>query len=238
MIDYSYTDASWHPILKKALESFDNDYLEFLNSGDYLPSKSNIFRAFESLKPQDVKYILFGQDPYPRRESAIGYAFIDGRVKEIFTEKGLSKEVNRATSLRNFIKMLLVARGDLRCEDTSQEAISKIDKSNLINSIYELRDNFIRSKVLLLNSSLVFEDKASSNRHLRVWQSFIGVILEELKEYSPTLILFGSHSKKLEKLYDENSFKAIKIEHPYNNSFICNKEAIELFGEMRLLNRN
>lgn len=222
------------------LASLDNSYLEFLkNDNNYIPTKSNIFNAFKTLAKDDVKYVLFGQDPYPRKESASGYAFIDSAVKEIFSSGGtLSKEVNRATSLRNFIKMALVAKGDLNLEDTSPKAIERIDKTNLINSIEELRNNFEKNGVLLLNTALVFTDKKSSKYHAKAWQPFIVDLLSSLDNNKVKLILFGNFAKELYKeIPSISTFEAIELEHPYNLSFISNPKAIELFEPMDLMRK-
>jgi uracil-DNA glycosylase len=240
LLDLNNISKEWYPLLTPALKSLDNQYLDWLlKSKDYIPSKDRIFSAFSSMKPSDVKYILFGQDPYPRIESATGYAFIDGRVKNIFSQKGLSKEVNRATSLRNFIKMALVADGCLSLEDTSQSAIANIDKKHLIDSIDELRVNFEKSGVLLLNTALVFTSKADSKRHIREWRAFIELFLEKFLEYgySAELILFGSYAKDLLKIPVVEKFSYIEIEHPYNHTFISNQKALELFGGMNLLKK-
>ncbi len=227
---------SWQETIKKALESMDSSYLEFLEQNQsYFPDKSNLFNAFKTLSKDKVKYILFGQDPYPRRESATGYAFIDGKVREIFSQNGLSKEVNRATSLRNFIKMALLAEGLLECKDTSQETIKSLPKENLINSIDELRLNFEKNGVLLLNTALIFTSKSESKNHIKSWRGFIKTLLEELKGQNITLILFGNFAKDLKKRFNLSGFETIELEHPYNNSFICNKRAIELFKGMKLL---
>ena len=39
------------------------------------PSQSDIFNAFDGLKPQDVKVLIIGQDPYPDEAKAHGLAF-------------------------------------------------------------------------------------------------------------------------------------------------------------------
>lgn len=229
--------ASWETLLIKAYASLDEDYQRFLEEDkDYFPSKTNYFNAFKTLHKDKVKYILFGQDPYPRKESAGGYAFIDTNVKKLFSDSGLSKEVNRATSLRNFIKMALLARGDLK-EDTSQESIAKVDKTDLIDSIGELRENFEKNGVLLLNTALIFTDKRSSARHIKAWQPFIQSLLTSLEEDTPKLILFGTHAKGLKKNFSLEKFETIEIEHPYNTTFIHNEKALELFGNMNLLEK-
>jgi len=228
----------WQEILQCAYESLEPEYRTFLETdSSYFPSSSQYLNAFKTLPKHKVKYILFGQDPYPRKDSAGGYAFIDEKVQTLFSQTGLSKEVNRATSLRNFVKMALVARGDLKKEDTSQEAISQIDKISLINSIEELRINFEKNGVLLLNTALIFTDKKSSTKHVKAWRPFIETLLKELEEDAPKLILFGIHAKELKKKLSLEKFETIELEHPYNHTFIYNEEALKLFGNMHLLEK-
>ena len=221
---------SWHNILIDAYYQLDTNYQAFLKGGNYLPTNNRLFNAF-AMPKDEVKYILFGQDPYPREESAIGVAFIDGAVKEIFSQNGLSKEVNRATSLRNFIKMALLAQGLIK--DTTQKEIAKVDKSNLINSIFELKENFEKNGVMLLNAALVFEDKSKTKYHAKMWQPFIEYILKNISE-DIELILFGNFAKDIIKRFNPKQ-KAIFLEHPYNTSFITNSNAHKLFAPMKLL---
>lgn len=229
---------SWQALLDKAYNKMDLEYRTFLTQNkDYFPDQENYFNAFKTLPKDQVKYILFGQDPYPRVESAGGYAFIDTHVKTLFSTRGLSKEVNRATSLRNFIKMALVASEELDKEDTSQEALSRIEKSQKIDTIDALRVNFEKNGVLLLNTALIFTDKKSSSKHIKAWRPFITTILEGLEQQEPKLILFGTHAKALKKKLSLENFETIELEHPYNHSFISNPEAHELFGPMKLLEK-
>jgi len=229
---------SWEHILQEAYTHIEADYRQFLEADSgYIPNKANYFNAFKTLPKEHVRYILFGQDPYPRAESASGYAFIDAKVKELFSEKGLSKEVNRATSLRNFVKMALVARGDLSLDDLSQSSIASLNKTDLISSIDELRVNFEKNGVLLLNTALVFTDKKSSFRHVKAWRPFVQSLLRSLKTEQPKLILFGTHAKALKKDLKLDSFETIELEHPYNHTFIGNPKALDLFGPMKLLDK-
>jgi len=228
--------GSWDTILSEAYASLEADYQKFLEEDeDYFPSKENYFNAFNTLPKEKVKYILFGQDPYPRKESAGGYAFIDTKVEKLFSTSGLSKEVNRATSLRNFVKMALVASGKLTTDDTTQEAISQLDKTEMIDSIEDLRMNFEKNGVLLLNTALIFTDKKSSTKHIKAWRPFVQTLLNALEESAPKLILFGTHAKALKKQFTLGKFETIELEHPYNHTFISNPRAIKLFGPMKLL---
>ena len=228
--------SSWKESIHAAYTSLSEGYRAYLEQDqDYFPSQNQYLNAFTTLPKEKVRYILFGQDPYPREESAIGYAFIDGKVTNLFSDSGLSKEVNRATSLRNFIKMVLVARGDLTLGDTSQEAIAQVDKTVLIKTVQELKDNFENNGVLLLNTSLIFSSKTESRAHIKAWRPFVERLLAEIREVNPTLILFGTHAKALKKLKGIEDFHTIELEHPYNHTFISNPEALKLFAPMNLL---
>ncbi len=234
------TNNSWELIVKKALSQLDDDYLSFLKEDKgYFPSQDNFLNAFKTLPLERTKYILFGQDPYPREQSAIGYAFIDGDVKSLWDENnGLSKEVNKATSLRNFMKMLLVSNGSLAQENTTKEAIVKLDKSAYINSILKLRDNFEKNGILLLNTALIFTNKEDSKRHVKQWQPFIKKLLEQIKDEEITLILFGTMAKEIQKIPASENFKHFICEHPYNTTFISNKNVQKFFSLMKLLEKS
>jgi len=229
-------DKSWQETIAYAMKALPADYVDFLDKdSNYIPNKANFLNAFKTLPKNRVKYILFGQDPYPRAQSATGYAFIDGAVEHIFSHNGLSKSVNRATSLRNFIKMALVADGRLDCSNTSQSAIAALCKSDLIDSIDELRSNFERSGVLLLNTALIFTSKEQSKSNIKMWQGFIQRLLESMIDIDPNLILFGTYAKELKKIAVVSKMDTIDLEHPYNHTFICNQKAQDLFKDMQLL---
>lgn len=230
--------GDWSNILTSCFDKMTPKYKEFLESNqNYFPDLSNFLNAFKTLSKMKTKYILFGQDPYPREKSAIGYAFIDGAVHSLWEAKGgLSKEVNRATSLRNFLKMLLICEDVLSLDDTSKEALKNVDTSLYIHSIYELRENFEKNGVLLLNMALVFTDKESSKYHIREFKSFVQEFLHQLQGSNIELILFGSLAQDIRKYATDLPMHL--FEHPYNLSFITNQEVQEFFKPMSLLRKD
>jgi len=229
-------DPSWKDIIEYAYDGLSPKYREFLEKDDgYFPTFSNFLNAFHTLELKNTKYILFGQDPYPRFESACGYAFIDANVKTLFSKKGFSKEVNRATSLRNFLKMLLLSDGYLSNDDLSQEAISRLDKSDFIDSIDELRVNFEKNGVLLLNTALVFTRKEDTKLHVKEFRVFMHRFLSRLSQHNIELILFGSMAKDIKKsLPAALEFKTIETLHPYNVGFITDLEVQKFFKPFSL----
>jgi uracil-DNA glycosylase len=148
-------------------------------------------------------------------------------VHHLWSEKGLSREVNRATSLRNFIKMLLcIENKPLRG-----------DKSGFVETLPEVFQHFLHHGFLLLNATLVYR-KEKVREDARQWQVFIRVLLNEIYPLYPEteLILFGNFAQKLETLI-EFPYKKIIAEHPYNLSFIENPHVLKYFKQFRLLSR-
>ncbi|CAM3041284.1 uracil-DNA glycosylase family protein [Legionella worsleiensis] len=222
----------WLTILNTAIKVMDKNYLdELLNDTSWLPGIMNLFSAF-SLPLSKTDYILFGESPYPRIESANGYAFWDNSVHELWSNNGLAKSVNKATSLRNMLKMLLIARGVLQ-DDTSQQAIAQVEKEHLIRTANDLFRGMMNKGILLLNACPVYlEGKVPY--HARYWFPFMKCLLEQIKLLKPSvkLILLG----KIANMIPQDILSVgLKAEHPYNISFITNQHVIDFFKPLDLL---
>jgi len=241
----SLADASWRPHLEAGLRAMAKatpDYLPALAEDRYLPTGGRLFAAF-ALPLEQVRYVLVGEGPYPREESATGVCFMDGAVGPLWSASGLSKPVNRATSLRNFMKMLLVADGQLSIDDTGGAALAPIAKTSeaegMIQTLPELQDNLTGEGFLLLNASLVFRKHVAPALDARAWLPFQRAVFAALAHGSakPTLVLWGKIAEQLDKMPEAQQFPSIRAEHPYNLSFIGHQGMQRFFGPMRLLRR-
>lgn len=222
----------WHTCVAQALTVMDSDYLHRLEQSEqWLPGWACIFAAF-SQPLSAVRYVLLGESPYPRPQSANGYAFWDAAVGDLWTETGLSKAVNRATSLRNLLKMLLYARGDLQT-DFSQAAIAGLDKTRYIKNLSQLFQGLLRHGFLLLNASLVYEFKRVPY-HAKHWRPFMASVLQYLHRHDPTiqLVLLGNIAQQIA---ERSLFTCFLAEHPYSISFIQNPNVIAFFKPFNLL---
>ncbi|MBX3709222.1 MAG: uracil-DNA glycosylase [Gammaproteobacteria bacterium] len=229
-------DSSWTKYLQKSLAKMDPSYLKQLAaSSHWLPGPDKIFNAF-SLPLNKVNYVLFGESPYPRRESANGYAFWDASVKELWSPTGLSKKVNRATSLRNILKMLLVAEGLINENLTGQETIAKINKHSLVQTNDELFTNFIQHGFLLLNATPVLQSD-KPQRDANAWYPFIKELLDSLLQKRPQIkfILLGRIAHTIDHLINNYKLDKLYAEHPYNLSFISNQKVLAFFRPLHLL---
>lgn len=230
---------SWMECIERGLDQINVSYLRALNnSQEWLPGPDKIFNAF-SLPINKVNYVLFGESPYPRSQSANGYAFWDSSVKELWSETGLSKKVNRATSLRNIIKMLLIAEGALDVQDVSQTAISKIDKQRFVQTSDELFSNFLKHGFLLMNTTPVLHQRPPQ-KDARQWRPFVKELLQCLAEKRPQtqFIFLGRVANSVDPLISNLPLKKLYAEHPYNLSFSSNKNVLSFFRPIHLLLNN
>ena len=243
----------WQPTLRAGLEAVmqaDPLYLFALAQDNFLPDGGRLFAAI-SQPLRSVRYVLFGEGPYPRAESATGFCFMDGAVGELWAEAGLSKKVNRATSLRNFMKMLLVADGLVSVSNTSGNALAQIavearaGSSQMIRALSDLQDKLHQHGFLLLNATPVYRSHVPPRKESRPWLPFVQIVLEALvdrgnenRQDLPKLILWGKIAETLAAMPIAEQFPKVVSEHPYNLSFIGNSDMQALFGPMRLLYRN
>ncbi|MDP3844053.1 MAG: uracil-DNA glycosylase [Oxalobacteraceae bacterium] len=249
--------ASWQPILREGLQAVaraDAGYLPALANSAYLPTDGRLFAAFT--QPLDaVRYVLVGEGPYPRAASATGVCFMDGAVAGLWSDQpdgGLSKPVNKATSLRNFIKMLLVADGQLQPGHTSGAAMVSVAVraraigSPLVQTLADLQRNLLARGFLLLNAALVYRPEVAAARDARAWLPFLEVVLNALAARidsdgvpmpAPTLVLWGKVAERLQPLRVIDAFPQALSEHPYNLSFIAHAQMQALFGPLHLLRK-
>ena len=241
-----YAHPSWHAVLRDALTAVDRatpGYLQALAANDYSPTQGRLLAAFAQPLPA-VRYVLIGEGPYPRAASATGVCFMDGAVDALWSDNGLSKAVNRATSLRNFIKLLLVAEGALTAHDTGADAMAPIGRraqlpgSGQIHTLPQLQANLTRQGFLLLNASLVFRPQVAPAQDAAAWLPLMTTVLSALAEQGaspPTLVLWGKIAGRVLALPGIDRFPQVQAEHPYNLTFIRNVTMQDFFRPMRLL---
>ena len=228
----------WRPILEPALATLERSYIEgLLDDPRWLPGPERLLAAFRR-DLAGVRYLLIGESPYPRPESANGIAFYDAAVDELWSQQGLSKAVNRATSLRNLVKTALLAEQRVSKDadgKITQQAIAKLGKQGMVHSLPELFANLERAGFLLLNATPVLHPLRKPEREAGYWRAFLDCLLHGLSARPITLVLWGQIAKLVETLPASRSFDKLICEHPYNISFIDNPDMRQLFAELRLL---
>src|SRR5471032_253901 len=112
---------------------------------------------------------------------------MDGAVGSLWSNEeggGLSKPVNRATSLRNFMKMLLVADGQLALDNTAGAAMADMSararSGAAIQTLQQLQQKLTTQGFLLLNASLVFRAHVAPVKDARAWLPFFETVMAGL----------------------------------------------------------
>ena len=230
----------WRPILEPALAAVERRYLESLiDDPRWLPGTDCLLAAFRR-DLAGVRYLLIGESPYPRPESANGIAFYDAAVGDLWSDQGLSKAVNRATSLRNLLKAMLVAEGRIEKDadgKITQPAIAALDKHDMIRSLPELFANLERAGFLMFNATPVLHAMRKPDKEAVYWRPFVEALLLGLATRPLSLVLWGQIAGIVDRMPASRSFDKLVCEHPYNISFIANPQMQSLFAELRLLTR-
>lgn len=244
LLSASSVHPQWQQTLCQALQAVDKGYLEsLLTDGDWLPGMDRLFAAFQR-DLENCQYILFGESPYPRKASANGIAFYDAAVAELWSNNGLSKAVNRATSLRNIVKTALLAEGLVTGKDNgriSQQDISRVDKRALVTDIQQLFDNLQQRGFLMFNATPVLHRQRRPTIEARFWAGFVSELLHQIEEQRsklPTLVLWGKIAEKVASSSRLGNYPKIVSEHPYNVSFIHNAQMQRLFAKLKVLQQS
>ncbi|SDR41564.1 Uracil-DNA glycosylase [Rhizobiales bacterium GAS113] len=161
------------------------------------PPGAHMLRAFDGIVPQEVRCVILGQDPYPCPAFSTGRAFEAGNVA---SWRELDKMFS--VSVRIFIQMIVAARtgdGDrARSVADWPKLRDDLDSGRLaFEPPAELADRWVRSGVLLLNSSLTLSrfkvevDAHQSHGHLPLWHPFIVAVLRQLVELRRPIVFIG-----------------------------------------------
>jgi len=194
------------------LEEFYRDLDSFLcGFQSIIPEPELIFHVFRRIQPQQVRCVLYGEDPYPRITSACGIAFWDREI-ENWDQK------TQGNSLKNMMKALLVFQGWADYNTTAQEC-RKIARDKNIKSPPALFEHWLHQGVFLINTALSFSGKANKADHFRFWKPFHEVIIRKLGQLdsSPYYVLWGNKAASWEQLIRkniDNPGKIIKQSHP------------------------
>ena len=124
------------------------------------PAREHIFNAFTVGKPEKVKVLILGQDPYPEPNRAHGYAFSFG-----------NDEKPAKDSLLNIFKALQAYK--------AETTLGKIADSDIENWNTNLTTWANNNGVLLLNTVLTYKYRGKKE-HQEAWKQFIECIIKKL----------------------------------------------------------
>lgn len=193
---------SWIPHLIPLfdLPSMHKLHDEILIHGTFYPQPENIFRVFK-MPLHEIKIVILGQDPYPLRGQANGYAF------------SVNPEV-RITKTLQIIYQELVSEG-LRSADSMKAGWTTLF-------------HWVDQGIFLTNTALTV-GRGESNSHREYWEDFMkGVIHVIATEVKPIWLLWGANARamgwEIFEHHEEGRIKGsienrtMSASHPVNES--------------------
>ena len=162
------------------------DY-EYKNNVCY-PPRDKIFEAFKLTSLDNLKVVIFGQDPYFNKGEANGLAF------------SVNEGIKLPPSLKNIFKEI------------------NIEYNHPINNISNNGDlSYLASQgVLLLNTYLTVKEKSPLSHKNKLYDCFMKDLLEFISSLDNPLVflLWGNNSKKLKKYLKNPKHLIIETSHP------------------------
>ena len=182
--------AEWREKLGEVLTT--NQFLDLSNrvEAEYkaniiCPPQNRIFHALNLVKPDKVRVVILGQDPYFNPGQATGLAF---SIPPNFS--------NFPPTLKNIIKEIKNEFGTCSVENGDLEP-------------------WARQGVLLLNTCLTVRQGACFSHKDIGWNLFIDAVIKRLNDIGGIIfVLWGANAKRFEWLITNSSNHILKSAHP------------------------
>lgn len=161
----------------------------------------HMMKAFDGIEPTNVRVVVLGQDPYPRRERATGRAFEDGTWDGTFA--------NAANSLKPLLQSAILSTGAAQGIRENQAdwvgIIDAVARREIIlpANLERYFDGLVQQGVLFVNAAWTFTDTEATQQHLKVWRGVVRQLLTHLiwnRDGLPVVfLLIGADAVKLYK---------------------------------------
>ena len=169
---------------KELMNFIDNEYKKDV----CYPQRDKIFEAFKLTSLNNLKVVIFGQDPYFNKGEANGLAF------------SVNENVKLPPSLKNIFKEI------------------NIEYNKNINDIPTTGDlSYLATQgVLLLNTYLTVKEKSPLSHKNKLYDYLMKDLLEFISSIDKPIVflLWGNNSKKLKKYLTNPKHLIIETTHP------------------------
>jgi len=196
---------AWLPLLKPVLERALPEATTFIGPNrakSIVPVRELTFQALKPHPPGRWRVVIFGQNPYPRLESATGIAMFDNTFAD-----WNDGQFGKVVSMRCIIKAACMQKHGVTKAATVGD-VRKLLETNAVVTPPRWFQAVLAQGVLLLNASLTAsaDDSLSTSRHTRFWKPVVERIVEEILaargERGVVFVWWGSHAKSLRKVIE------------------------------------
>lgn len=171
--------------------------------GDFFPNKCDLFKALSLVKPNDVKYVILGQDPYPcgmkdcrNAPIATGVAF--GVRPEHITPR---PQIPRSSAIYKVLAGIY-GKSPKKIDRQARYKFSNLEKWAMDH------------RILLLNCALTVPRNGKPGTHLSEWRKFLREVLHKVRK-NAEFIAWGKDAVDVyEELFPGRCKPIIAFDHP------------------------
>lgn len=215
----------WVPLLKPVIEAQPNA-AAFIGPGrdkGIVPVRELTFQALKPNPPERWKVVIFGQNPYPRVESATGIAMFDntfGNWKD--------SQFGKVTSIRCIIKAATMWKHGIPKQTGIADIRALLAREQTVQPP-EWFQAMLTQGVLLLNAALTAASdgsrSASTDQHTAFWRPVVERIVEEIlkakqaatdKAHKGVVFAWwGAHARNLRRIVEalQKKYPGVRVRH-------------------------
>ncbi|RKT02514.1 uracil-DNA glycosylase [Streptomyces sp. 3211.6] len=212
----------WLPLLKPVIEA-QPDAARFIGQGrspEVVPVRELTFQALKPHPPHKWKVVVFGQNPYPRPESATGIAMFDNTFND-----WKDSQFGRVVSIRCIIKAAAMWKYGIAKKTPIADVRALLKERDTVQPP-EWFQAMLTQGVLLLNAALTAsaDGAMGADRHTAFWRPVAERIVEEIlqakqdadeEDRSVVFAWWGAHARSLKKvvLRLQKKYPDVEVRH-------------------------
>ncbi|MFE5831713.1 ADP-ribosyltransferase domain-containing protein [Streptomyces sp. NPDC056488] len=212
----------WLPLLAPVIGAQPGaaDFIGPERSPEVVPVRELTFQALKPHPPHKWKVVAFGQNPYPRAESATGIAMFDNTFHD-----WKDSQFGRVVSIRCIIKAAAMWKYGIVKKTPIADVRALLKKEDTVPPP-EWFQAMLTQGVLLLNASLTASADGSvpTDRHTAFWRPVAEQIVEEIlraKQEAPeedrgvVFAWWGAHARSLKRVVQrlEKKYPGVEVRH-------------------------
>ncbi|MEU1183452.1 ADP-ribosyltransferase domain-containing protein [Streptomyces sp. NPDC005820] len=213
----------WLPLLKPVIEA-QPGAASFIGPGrgpDVVPVRELTFQALKPNPPHKWKVVVFGQNPYPRPESATGIAMFDNTFHD-----WKDSQFGRVVSIRCLIKAAAMWKYGIPKKTPIADVRALLKKQDTVQPP-EWFQAMLTQGVLLLNAALTASSDGprGSDPHTAFWRPVAERIVEEIlkakqdaedeEDRGVVFAWWGAHARSLKSVVQrlQKKYPDVEVRH-------------------------
>ncbi|MFD8705768.1 ADP-ribosyltransferase domain-containing protein [Kitasatospora sp. NPDC059648] len=212
----------WLPVLKPVIEARPGA-ASFIGPGrspEVVPVRELTFQALKPHAPHQWKVVVFGQNPYPRPESATGIAMFDNAFHD-----WKDSQFGRVISIRCIIKAAAMWKYGIPKKTPIADIRALLKKEETVQPP-EWFQAMLTQGVLLLNAALTASADGSMgpDEHTGFWRPVAERIVEEIlrakqqageEDRGVVFAWWGAHARSLKTVVQrlEKKYPEVRVRH-------------------------